>query len=285
MESQIDLHVHTTASDGSFSPSEVVHLASALGLSAIAITDHDTVAGYPEAAEAASASGIEVIPGIEISTRYRSAVHILGYYVNQNNHTLQQSLNEIVEDRDRRNEKICALMREDGLAVRYDNLKKRFGTIIGRPHFARVLTELGLASDVQDAFRKYLEVGKPYFQRRNFLSIERSVELIVEAGGIPVLAHPFQYRLSDADLRNLIEHCIEYGLAGIECLYSGYSAEQSRYLSSLAAEYHLLITGGSDFHGSSKPHIQLGSGTGDLYVPYSLLERLNHENASHIPLV
>ena len=267
MESQIDLHVHTTASDGSFSPSEVVHLASALGLSAIAITDHDTVAGYPEAAEAASASGIEVIPGIEISTRYRSAVHILGYYVNQNNHTLQQSLNEIVEDRDRRNEKICALMREDGLAVRYDNLKKRFGTIIGRPHFARVLTELGLASDVQDAFRKYLEV------------------VIVEAGGIPVLAHPFQYRLSDADLRDLIEHCIEYGLAGIECLYSGYSAEQSRYLSSLAAEYHLLITGGSDFHGSSKPHIQLGSGTGDLYVPYSLLERLNHENASHIPLV
>ena len=278
MEARIDLHVHTTASDGSCTPSEVVHIASEIGLSAIAITDHDTLAGYEEAAEAALACGIEVVPGIEISTRYQSAVHILGYYVNKNDPVLRQALAEIVFERDRRNEKICTLMRADGLDVWYSNLKDRFGQIVGRPHFARVLTEMGLASDVQDAFRRFLEVGKPYFQRRSFLSIERSVDLISGADGIPVLAHPFQYRLDDANLRVLIEHCMDYGLRGIECLYSGYTAEQSLYLSSLAAEYHLLVTGGSDFHGTPKPHIQLGSGTGDLSVPYSLLETLKAEH-------
>ncbi|MBQ9664041.1 MAG: PHP domain-containing protein [Oscillospiraceae bacterium] len=273
----IDLHTHTTTSDGSFTPAELVALASKLGLSAVAITDHDTISGYPEACKAAENTGVEVIPGLEISTRYHSAVHILGYYVNINNQALLSELSWIVWERDQRNERIRALMREDGLPVDYSGMKTRFGDVVGRPHFARLLVEYGLAVDVRDAFRRYLERGQRYFQARTFLSIERSVEIIALSGGIPVLAHPFQYRLDEPELRELIEYCMQHGLRGIECLYSGYTEEQSLYLKHLASEYGLLVTGGSDFHGSAKPHIQLGCGTGDLAVPYALLEGLKEE--------
>ena len=277
-DDRIDLHVHTTASDGTCSPSEVVCLAVSKGLSAIAITDHDTVSGFQEALIASDDHDLEVIPGIEISTRFHSAVHILGYYIDGSCVELQLELDQIVKDRDLRNERLCALMRQDGLPVEYSRLKKRFGEIIGRPHFARILTEFGLAEDVQDAFKRYLESGKPYFLRRRFLSIERSIEIISIAGGIPVLAHPFQYRLNDCELRELIEHCIIFGLRGIECFYSGYSPRQSSYLVSLAEEYGLLQTGGSDFHGAAKPHIELGTGTGTLSVPGSLLKNLKEEH-------
>lgn len=273
-ERQIDLHVHTTASDGTFSPSEVVCLAAKAGLSAIAITDHDTVSGYAEAAKAGEQYGIEIIPGIEISTRYQGAVHILGYYVDPNSQGMNEALDWIVQNRDNRNKRICALMQADGLPVYYEKMKARFGDVIGRPHFASVLVELGLAANIQDAFKRYVEKGQKYYLPRTFLPIEHSVEIIAEAGGLPVLAHPFQYRLDDASLRNLIEHCMEYGLVGMECFYTGYTADQSKYLCQLAQEYRLLQTGGSDFHGQNKSHIQLGTGTGSLSVPYTLLEAL-----------
>lgn len=276
---RIDLHVHTTASDGSSTPSEVVSLASQKGLSAIAITDHDTMGGVPEAMKTASTYGIEVIPGLEISTKHHSAVHILGYYVNCESKDLQNELQWIVWERDQRNEKICALMRESGLPVEYVKMKERFGDVVGRPHFARLLVQLGLAEDVQDAFQRFLEKGKKYFQPRIFLSLKRSIEIISDSGGIPVLAHPFQYHLEDADMCELIEYCIKHGLRGIECLYSGYTKEQSSYLEKLASKYGLLVTGGSDYHGSVKPHIQLGTGNGDLSVPYSVLEKMKDEHS------
>lgn len=270
----IDLHVHTTASDGTASPAEAVKLAKAAGLSAIAITDHDTVSGYAEAAEAGEALGVEVIPGIEISTKYGRAVHILGYYIDPDSDKLAPVLEWVVRDRDERNRKMAELMAADGLPVSYEEMHRRFGAVIGRPHFAEVLVELGLAKDVRDAFDRYVEKGQKYYLPRNFLSIERSVEIIREAGGIPVLAHPFQYKLDDAGLRELIEHCMESGLKGIECRYSGYSTEQSKYLSRLAEEYGLIKTGGSDFHGENKKHISIGTGTGTLEVPYQYLEKL-----------
>ena len=270
----IDLHVHTTASDGTASPAEAVKLAKAAGLSAIAITDHDTVSGYAEAAEAGKALGVEVIPGIEISTKYGRAVHILGYYIDPDSDKLAPVLEWVVRDRDERNRKMAELMAADGLPVSYEEMHRRFGAVIGRPHFAEVLVELGLAKDVRDAFDRYVEKGQKYYLPRNFLSIERSVEIIREAGGIPVLAHPFQYKLDDAGLRELIEHCMESGLKGIECRYSGYSTEQSKYLSRLAEEYGLIKTGGSDFHGENKKHISIGTGTGALEVPYQYLEKL-----------
>ena len=270
----IDLHVHTTASDGTASPAEAVKLAKAAGLSAIAITDHDTVSGYAEAAEAGKALGVEVIPGIEISTKYGRAVHILGYYIDPDSDKLAPVLEWVVHDRDERNRKMAELMAADGLPVSYEEMHRRFGTVIGRPHFAEVLVELGLAKDIRDAFDRYVEKGQKYYLPRNFLSIERSIEIIREAGGVPVLAHPVQYKLDDAGLRELIEHCMESGLQGMECRYSGYSVEQSKYLGRLAEEYGLIKTGGSDFHGDNKRHISIGTGTGHLEVPYKYLEKL-----------
>ena len=268
---RIDLHVHTTASDGTCTPTEVVHLAKEKGLAAIAITDHDTVAGYDEAAKAGEELGIEVVPGIEISTRYLGPVHILGYYLDPDSAGLTEVSSWLVKDRDRRNERIVALMRADGLDVDYERMRERFGAVIGRPHFAKMLVEMGIAQSINDAFARFVERGQKYYVARNFLPIERSIRLIRESGGVPVMAHPFQYKLNDAQLRELIGLCIKNGLMGMECRYSGYSEEQCRYLLSLAKEYALIPTGGSDFHGSVKPHIALGDGTGDLQVPYRYL--------------
>lgn len=271
---RVDLHVHSTASDGTFSPSQIVELAAKSGLSAIAMTDHDTVLGYDEAAAAGARLGIEVVPGIEISTRYEGPVHILGYYVDPNSPDMAEVLDWIVKDRDERNEKMAARMAADGLPVSYAKMKERFGSVIGRPHFADILIELGLAKDVNEAFDLYVEKGRKYYEGRNFLTIERSIELICSSGGVAVLAHPFQYRRDDKRLRELIEHCMESGLSGLECRYSGYSRQQSDYLEALAEEYRLVKTGGSDFHGENKKHISLGSGTGELEVPYEYLEQL-----------
>ena len=271
---RIDLHIHTTCSDGTLSPSEVVAEALRAGLGAIAVTDHDTAHGCAEAAAAAEGSALEVVPGIEISTKYNGPVHILGYFVDTAHPAMKEALDWIVRDRDERNRKICELMRTDGIDADYDVMKARFGEVIGRPHFARLLVEQGLARDVADAFDRYVEKGRKYYQGRSFLTIERSIGLIREAGGTAVLAHPFQYRLDDAGRRELIEHCIGCGLEGIECRYSGYDEEMSAYLESLAREYSLVRTGGSDFHGLNKPQISIGSGKGTLCVPYSWLEEL-----------
>lgn len=270
-----DLHVHTNESDGTYTPAEVVKIAKDSGLSAVAITDHDTHLGYREAVAEGEALGIEVIPGIEISTKFRAAVHILGYFIDVNCQSMQELLDWIVDDRDTRNRKMAELMAADGLPVSYDSMVERFGAVIGRPHFGMLLIEFGLAKDMNDAFDRYIEKGQKYYLPRNILPIERAIEIIREAGGVPVLAHPFQYRLDEAGLRELIEYCMKFGLQGMECYYSGYSAEQSAYLLALAKEYGLLVTGGSDFHGENKKHISLGSGIGGtLNVSYDLIAPL-----------
>ena len=272
---EIDLHIHTTASDGTCSPAEAVRLAKDTGLRALAVTDHDTVEAHAEARAEAARVGIEFVPGIEISTKYGVAVHILGYYIDADRRGMRGLLDWIVEDRDSRNEKMCALMAADGLPVSYAAMKERFGEVIGRPNFGQILVELGLARDVNDAFARYVEKGQRYYIPRTILPIERAVESIVEAGGIAVLAHPFQYKKDDGELRELIEHCMDHGLRGMECRYSGYGPERVAYLEALAEEYGLLKTGGSDFHGQTKPRIHLGSGIdGELAVPYEWLRMI-----------
>ncbi len=271
----IDLHVHTSASDGTTAPGDIAAAAARAGLSAIAITDHDTVDGYLEAVSSVSGSEVEIIPGIEISTRFNASVHILGYYIDPASEHLLPVLNWVIQDRDARNEKICAMMQRDGIRVDYAEMKERAGGgVIGRPHFAEILMKAGLAKDITDAFERFLNKGRRYWIARNFVPIEDSIRIILRSGGIPVLAHPFQYRLDEEELRDLIEHCLDYGLMGMECRYSGYTPQQSAYLEGLAKEYSLIRTGGSDFHGDRKPHIQLGTGTGDLYVPYDFLEEV-----------
>ena len=275
--SRIDLHVHTTASDGTCLPADAVELAARQGLTAIAVTDHDTVLGYNEARAAGERLGIEVIPGIEISTKYDRAVHILGYYIDPESKSLEPVLNWIVEDRDKRNRKMAEMMAADGLPVSYEMMHERYGAVIGRPHFAEILVELGLAGSVQDAFDRFVEKGQKYYQPRTILPIDQAVEIVVNAGGVPVLAHPFQYRMDDALLRELIEHCMGFGLRGIECRYTGYDEEMVAYLEALAREYGLIRTGGSDFHGTNKPHIALGRGLGKLSVPDEYLLELKEE--------
>ena len=268
---EIDLHIHTTASDGTCTPREVVRLAVEQGLRAIAVTDHDTIVGHGEAMLAAMDYDIELVPGIEISTKYGVAVHILGYFLED----LVPLLKGVVNDRDIRNAKMAALMAADGLPVSYAKMKERFGAVIGRPHFGELLVEFGLARDVSDAFARFVGKGQKYYVPRTTIDIDTSVEAVVASGGVPVLAHPFQYKKNDGELRELIERCMDHGLRGIECRYSGYDAQQVAYLESLAEEYGLLKTGGSDFHGENKPHISLGTGIGgELDVPYEWLEKL-----------
>ena len=272
---EIDLHIHTNGSDGTCRPEEVVRLAREAGLRAIAVTDHDSLLGCEAAQAAGREFGVEVVPGIEISTKFRRSVHILGYYIDPRSPALAPVLSWEVQDREERNRKMAALMAADGLPVSYEQLRERFGPAMGRPHFARVLVELGLAADIDDAFVRFVDKDRKYYVGRHIFPIERSVEIIREAGGVPVLAHPFQYKLDDAGLRELIEYCIGHGLQGIECRYSGYDAGMVDYLLRLAEEYRLTPTGGSDFHGSNKPQISLGSGLGgELEVPYEYLERL-----------
>ena len=196
---EIDLHVHTTVSDGTCTPREAVRRASELGLRAMAITDHDTIGGHAEAISAGMDYGVEIVPGIEVSTRYGVAVHILGYFLDG----LIPLLAGIINDRDARNEKIAALMEADGLPVHYADMKRRFGEAIGRPHFGRILVELGLADSVSDAFARYLSRDRRYFVPRRTIDIDTSVEAIVQSGGVPVLAHPFQYKMNDEELRGL----------------------------------------------------------------------------------
>ena len=268
---EIDLHIHTTASDGTCPPREVVRIAAEKGLRAIAVTDHDTIYGHGEAILAAMDYDIELVPGIEISTKYGVAVHILGYFLED----LVPLLKGVVNDRDIRNEKMAELMAADGLPVSYAKMKERFGAVIGRPHFGELLVEFGLARDVSDAFARFVGKGQKYYVPRTTIDIDTSVEAVVASGGVPVLAHPFQYKKNDGELRELIERCMDHGLCGMECRYSGYDREQVAYLEALADEYGLVKTGGSDFHGENKPHISLGTGIhGELDVPYEWLERL-----------
>lgn len=272
----IDLHTHTTFSDGTMTPRECAAYAAEKGLAAFAVTDHDTAEGAAEAVKCAGEYGVEAVPGIEISVDYLGhGVHILGYFIDPASPALTPVLDWIVADRKRRNHEIIALMRADGIPVTAEGLRDKYpGAVVGRPHFAACLVENGLASSVKDAFDRYLNRGKKYFRPRTFLPVERAFEVIRDAGGKACIAHPLQYRLDEPALVDMVERMVSSGAVGMECLYSGYTPEQSRYLMGLAARYGLCVTGGSDFHGSRKPQIDMGTGTGDLRVPYELLEEL-----------
>ena len=257
----IDLHIHTTASDGTCTPAEVVERAAAAGLKLISVTDHDTVAGVKEAMEAGERLGVTVIPGIEISSDYLGEdTHILGYGIDVDSPAMGEVLAWIVAERDRRNEQIAALLRRDGMEVDIPRLKERYpGATVGRPHFARVLVDSGRAKDVPDAFNKWLDTGRPYYIPRQQLPFAQGMEFIRRAGGVAVLAHPLQYGYDEAGLRNLVARAAHCGAQGIEIYYSGYTAEDCAKLVALAREFGLFVTGGSDYHGDNRPSVRLGN--------------------------
>ena len=274
---EIDLHVHTNTSDGSETPENAVKLAKELGLRAIAITDHDTAAGVKAAQAAGEKYGLEVVAGMELGCGwYGREIHMLAYDIDPDAQCLKATLDWIVSDREERNRRMAEMMSADGIKVDADELKiKHPGAIIGRPHFALCLIEQGYANSVSEAFHKYLDPGRKYYIRRNFLSIEEAAGMIVKAGGKPVIAHPGQYKLTDERMTELMQRGRDAGVVGLECYYSGYDDGQVAEYLSLAEKYGFTPTGGSDWHGKHKTNIFLGSGkNGELNIPYEILENL-----------
>ena len=277
MKGNVDLHVHTTASDGTYTPYRVVELAHGLGLAAIAVTDHDTAAGVPEAMAAGAALGVEVVAGIELSADYRGgSVHILGLFIDPSGSGIRAAMDFAIQARDRRNEKILAAMAADGFDISLETLRKADpGSVLGRPHIARWLMDHGFAKSIDDAFRRYLDRGAPYYFPRERMAMADAIAAIRDAGGLAVAAHPLQYRYDAADLEAYIREAKAAGCGALEAYYSGYTAEEQAHLAALAGQYGLAVSGGSDFHGTHKPHIQMGSGIGEtLAVSYEVLEGL-----------
>jgi len=277
--SYIDLHTHTTASDGTLTPRELVSLAVEIGLSAIAITDHDTVGGVEEALSEGRKLGLEVIPGIEISAEFEREMHILGYYIDYCSPILQESLQRLQEFRKRRNPQIVEKLRQLGFLITIEEVEREAGgEIIGRPHIAKALVRKGYVKSIQEAFEYYLSDGKPAYIKKEKLTPQEAIQTILTAGGLPVLAHPKYLALNQDRLGKLIDQLVQWGLKGIEVYYSAHSVGETRRYLALAKKYELLVSGGSDFHGINKPDIRLGRGFGNLNISYDLVEKI--KNAS-----
>ncbi|HHW31278.1 MAG TPA: PHP domain-containing protein [Clostridiaceae bacterium] len=276
MSKYIDLHVHTKASDGTLSPSEVVNRAKKMDLAVIAITDHDTMAGIPEALKEADKVGIEVLPGIEISVEYEPELHILGYFPGNSYLNLQNSLlKKLQKAREIRNNKVINRLNELGIDISMDELEEEAsGDIIGRPHIATVLKKKGYVNSVRDAFDKYLSVGAPAYFSKAKLTPQEGIMQIADAGGIPVMAHPLTLGYSYEELNELLAELKKIGLKGIEAYYTEHTINDTIALLELAKKNELLVTGGSDFHGEVKPEIEIGRGYGNLFIPFELFEAL-----------
>lgn len=281
MADLIDLHIHSTASDGSFTPSEVVMLAKKQGLCALSLTDHDTLAGLDEAEKKARELSIEFIRGCELSAKYLDTdVHVLGLYVPKDKAFLQDLEKELavfIERRNTRNKKIVAKLQEHHINISLEDVEKEAGgNVIARPHFANVLIQKGIVASTKEAFDKYLAKGKLAFVEREVISPHHAVSLLKEARAVPVLAHSKLIKCTEQEYFNLIEELIPLGLKGLEVYHSVHSFEDERYYLGVAQKYKLCISGGSDFHGKSKPDIKIGTGRGSLSVPACILDGIKN---------
>lgn len=328
----IDLHVHSNRSDGTLSPTQLVDYAMEKGLSAFALTDHDTIDGLDEAMSYAASlksaaagpsafpdirpggadpvscglediyhTGMdvgrrapnprgpadtqaygrlqnrnvpEVIPGIEFSTEYQGQdVHILGLYIDYKDGAFCRQLQDFVDSRTGRNRKMCLLLQQHGIHVSYEELQAEFpGSVLTRAHYAKYMLGRGYVKSIPEAFERYIGDHCPCFIPREKVTPVQAVELVLKAGGVPILAHPVLYHMSASRLEALTKELKEHGLAGLEAVYSTYTAAEERDMRRLASQYGLLVSGGSDFHGATKPGLELGTGYGKLFVPCSLLD-------------
>ena len=270
----VDLHVHTTASDGTLSPSDTVKHAKKMGIEAIAITDHDTISGIDEAMKTGDLVGVEVIPGIEISVDYNGEMHILGFFINKTE-GFSKWLNEFRATRKDQNTKIIQMLNELGFNISFEEVEEfsKEGSI-GRPHIASVLMKKGYVKSINEAFDKYIGAGKKAYVERVRISPKEGIDAILKAGGIPVLAHPKFLGLDENKLDNLLSQLKSYGLKGIEAYYSLNTSLETGLLLRLAIKHNLLVTGGTDYHGSIKPDIEMGIGLGDTKVNYSIVNKL-----------
>lgn len=276
----IDLHSHTNESDGTFTPLELVELAVESGVEALAISDHDTFAGYDQALHEAQARGLDLICGIELSTRdpgKARAVHLLAYFLRQPPPAeFRAWLGELIEGRRDRNRRLIASLREQGVEIELAEVERLGRTLTGRPHFARILMDKGYAANYEDAFRRYLGETAPTFVERYAPDVPVAIGRVLEAGGLPVLAHPIRLGLRDLDTEaKFIGELKDAGLRGIEVFHSDHRPTDMLRYAGIARKYKLLVTGGSDFHGDIKPQISLGTGYhGNLNIPMTVLNDL-----------
>jgi predicted metal-dependent phosphoesterase TrpH len=273
---RIDLHTHSSYSDGSLSPRQLVQLAKKRGLRAIALTDHDTVAGVEEALEAGKELGVEAVPGVEISAQYPpGTMHILGYYIRASHRELQGALKKLQQARAARNPKIIERLQGLGLKITTTEVLDLSGGQVGRPHIARALVNRGYVSSIDEAFSRYLKKGAIAYVEKFRFPPEEAIAIIRRAGGIAVLAHPFTLGMAQPDeLSQLVHGLAEKGLEGIEVFYPGHTEEMAVIYEDVAKRLGLVCTGGSDFHGNFRDHSYLGNTTLGKGLDYGMLESL-----------
>ena len=273
----IDLHTHSTASDGSLTPTELVEHAALLGIEVIALTDHDTLDGIPAATIAAAAAGVELIPGVELSLDWdRGGMHMLVLWLESGTGPLQDRLAELQDARNNRNARIIGRLNELGVDITLEEVSIEAGTgSVGRPHFAAVMARKGYVPDIKGAFDEYLARGRPAYLSRRRLAPEEAIDLARRSGGVPVLAHPHTMGLDNqAEVETMMRRLSAAGLVGIECHYGSYPAEERFGYVRMAQRFGLLPAGGSDFHGTYKPGVLLGTGSVGISVPSAILEPL-----------
>lgn len=278
----IDLHIHTTASDGTMTPAEVISHAERLELKAISITDHDTVAGSKEAIRCGIPPSLDFLTGVEISAAPPSfypgsgSFHLLGYAIRLDDAQLNQTLATLRQARKNRNPAIISRLNELGIPLTLDEVLQEAGDgQLGRPHIAKILVRRGVAATIDEAFDNLLGAGRPAYVDKYRVDCTQAIRIILAAGGIPVLAHPGLLDCTKEDQFDcLIAGLKEMGIQGIEVFYSEHTPDQTRLFAELARRYGLLMTGGTDFHGAIQPEIKMGSGRGNLCVPYELYEKI-----------
>lgn len=272
----VDLHAHSTASDGSEPPSAVVDRALTLGLTSLALTDHDTLLGIEEARKASAGTGLELIPGTELSLDHVGAMHLVVLWLEPGTGPLQDRLAELQEGRHARNAAIVRLLGEHGLPLTMEEILEESGSgSVGRPHIAAVMMRKGYVASVAEAFDLWLGAGRPGYVGRARLTPEEAIGLALDSGGVPVLAHPHTLGINRAEeMATLLDRLCAAGLVGLEALCSGYRRHERDGYAYLARRFGLVPSGGSDFHGSYKPGLELGIGYGDLHVPETVLEEL-----------
>lgn len=272
----VDLHVHSVYSDGTNTPAELIELAEGRGLKALAITDHDTVGGVDPFLKAAGQSTVEPVPGIELSAEcQRGTMHILGYFMDHTNDVLLEKINTVREGREERNHEILKKLNKLGYVIMWSDVENEAGAdVVGRPHFAEALVKRGHVKSRKAAFDLLLAKGRPAYVERYRYTAKECIDLIHQAGGVSVLAHPATIYMPEDQLKGLVRGLAEFGLGGIEAYYAEHHPENIERFKGWAQEFGLICTGGTDYHGGNTPDLRLGCGFGQLCVPDEALDHL-----------